>query len=121
MILSNGTFYEFVSFDDENFDADGTLRPNPTALSIEEVDANAPYALLMSTCAGTWRYLLGDVIQFTDVGTAEIVITGRTQHFLNLCGEHLSGINMSDAVERLEDRLGLSGPGIYRRRPPTSD
>lgn len=110
MLLNNGIFYEFVPFTDDNFDADGTIRPNPTALTIGEVEERVPYVLLLSTCAGAWRYLLGDVIEFTDVDAGEIRITGRTKHFLNLCGEHLSGVNMSDAVERVEDLLGLAIP-----------
>lgn len=110
MLLNNGIFYEFVPFTDDNFDADGTIRPNATALTIGDVEEWVPYALLLSTCAGTWRYLLGDVIEFTDVDAVEIRITGRTKHFLNLCGEHLSGVNMSDAVERVEDLLGLAIP-----------
>jgi len=110
MLLNNGLFYEFVPFTSENIGPDGHLRENPTVLSIDEVEAGTPYALLLSTCAGAWRYLLGDVVQFTDPARAEIIITGRTQHFLNLCGEHLSGVNMSDAIERVEDRLGLSVP-----------
>lgn len=110
MLLNNGIFYEFVPFTNDNFDADGTIRPTPTALTIDAVDEGVPYALLLSTCAGAWRYLLGDVIEFTDVDAGEIRITGRTKHFLNLCGEHLSGVNMSDAVERVEDLLGLAIP-----------
>ena len=44
----------------------------------------------LSTCAGAWRYLIGDVIKFTSLEECEIIITGRTKHFLSLCGEHLS-------------------------------
>ncbi len=110
MLLDNGLFYEFVPFTDDNVDADGRVRDNPTALTIDEVEADTPYAVLLTTCSGAWRYLLGDVIEFTDVDAAEIEVTGRTQHFLNLCGEHLSGANMADAVERLENQFEVSIP-----------
>ena len=54
---------------------------------IDQVEEDKEYALLLSTCAGTWRYLIGDVIRFVNVKDCEIVITGRTKHFLSLCGE----------------------------------
>ncbi len=55
----------------------------------------------------TWRYLIGDMIKFTSLEHNEIVITGRTKHFLNLCGEHLSQENMNMAIRRVEDQLNI--------------
>src|SRR6185295_13712921 len=66
------------------------------------------YALLLSTCAGAWRYLIGDVIKFTSIEESEIHITGRTKHFLSLCGEHLSVENMNKAIELVSDELNVS-------------
>lgn len=110
MLLNNGIFYEFVPFTDDNFDADGHIVDEPQTLTIDEVEEGTPYALLLSTCAGAWRYLLGDVIQFADVDTAAITIAGRTQHFLNLAGEHLSVGNMVQAVEALEAAFDVPVP-----------
>jgi hypothetical protein len=62
---------------------------------------------LLSTCAGAWRYLIGDVIRFTSVEESEIVITGRTKHFLSLCGEHLSVDNMNKAIECVANELNI--------------
>jgi hypothetical protein len=107
MLLDNGIFYEFVPFNEQNFDTDGNLKPNALALSIKDVELGKEYALLMSTCAGAWRYLIGDTIRFTDLEHAEIVITGRTKHYLSLCGEHLSVENMSRAIKLTADDLKL--------------
>ena len=49
-------------------------------------------------------------IKFTSKANSEIVITGRTKHFLNLCGEHLSQENMNRAVQLTEEQLGISFP-----------
>lgn len=65
MVLNNGIFYEFVPFEDKNFDDQGEVRPDAETLLIDEVVEGKEYALLLSTCAGTWRYLIGDVIRFT--------------------------------------------------------
>jgi len=110
MLLNGGVFFEFVPFNDDNFDADGQISDDAAVRSVGEVEAGVPYALLLSTCAGAWRYLLGDVIEFTDVEEAKIRFAGRTQHFLNFCGEHLSGVNMNRAAEMLGDQLGMPIP-----------
>ncbi|XOV91112.1 MAG: GH3 auxin-responsive promoter family protein [Bacteroidota bacterium] len=107
LVLNNGIFYEFVPFTDENFTEDGELKDGVTTLSIHEVEENKDYALLITTNAGTWRYLIGDVIRFASKEDSEIVITGRTKLFLSLCGEHLSMDNMSKAVELVSKDLNL--------------
>ncbi len=98
LVTDNGIYFEFVPFTDENFDEEGNIKANPQTLTINQVDEDKEYALLLSTCAGAWRYLIGDVIKFTSVDDAEILIAGRTKHFLSLCGEHLSVDNMNKAL-----------------------
>lgn len=103
MLLDNGIFFEFVPFTEENFDGDGNIKPNAKAITIKDAELGKDYALLMSTCAGAWRYLIGDTIRFTNLEHAEIVITGRTKHYLSLCGEHLSVENMNRAIKMTAD------------------
>lgn len=107
LVYDNCLFFEFVPFDDQNFDEDGDMVDNPVALTIDEVEENKEYALLLSTCAGAWRYLIGDTVKFTSKADSEIVITGRTKHFLSICGEHLSVENMSQAIKMLCDELNV--------------
>lgn len=107
MNLNNGIFFEFVPFTDKNFDAEGAIVDQPETLLIDEVEEDKEYALLMSTNAGAWRYLIGDTIKFTSKLRSEILITGRTKHFLSLCGEHLSVDNMNHAIARLADEFNL--------------
>jgi hypothetical protein len=108
LVLNNGIFYEFVPFDDDNFDVNGEVKPEAETLLIDQVEEGKEYAILLSTCAGAWRYLIGDVIKFTSLEESEIVITGRTKHFLSLCGEHLSVDNMNKAVELVANDLNIS-------------
>ena len=51
--------------------------------------------------------MIGDVVKFTSVEKNEIIITGRTKHFLSLCGEHLSQDNMNRAVELVSAELNI--------------
>lgn len=110
LILNNNIFFEFVPFDDKNFDSDGKMIDNPHALMIHEVEEGKEYALLMSTNSGAWRYLIGDTIKFVDLEKSEVVITGRTKHFLSLVGEHLSVENMNKAIELVSEELNVSIP-----------
>ena len=101
---------EFVPFNDANFDADGKMVEKPEALMIHEVEEGRDYALLMSTNAGAWRYLIGDTVRFVNKERAEVVITGRTKHFLSLVGEHLSVENMNKAIQLVSEELNISIP-----------
>jgi hypothetical protein len=110
LILDNNIFMEFVPFDDKNFDSEGKMVENPEALMIHEVEEGKDYALLMSTNAGAWRYLLGDTLRFVNLEKNEVAITGRTKHFLSLVGEHLSVENMNRAIQLVSEELNISIP-----------
>ena len=108
LVLNNGIFHEFVPFNDVNFDEEGNIRPEASTLKIDEIEEGKDYALLISTCAGAWRYLIGDVIRFVSKEESEIIISGRTKHFLSLCGEHLSVDNMNKAIELTAEEHDLN-------------
>jgi len=110
LALNNNIFFEFVPFDDYNFDSEGNMVENPEVLMIHEVEENKDYSILISTNAGAWRYAIGDTVKFIDKERSEIVITGRTKHFLSLVGEHLSVDNMNKAVEMVSEELNISIP-----------
>lgn len=108
LVLNNGIFYEFVPFDENNFLSSGEIKPEAETVTIDQVVEGKEYAILLSSCAGAWRYLIGDVIKFVSVEDSEIIITGRTKHFLSLCGEHLSVDNMNKAIELVSDEMNIS-------------
>ncbi|MFZ1807767.1 MAG: GH3 auxin-responsive promoter family protein [Cyclobacteriaceae bacterium] len=107
LVLNNGIFYEFIPFVDKNFNSSGEVKPDAESLYIDQVEEGKEYAILLSTCSGAWRYLIGDVIKFVSVEESEIIITGRTKHFLSLCGEHLSVDNMNKAIEVVSDEMNI--------------
>ena len=108
LVLNNGIFFEFVPFTERNFDSEGTIVETPETFHIGQVQEDVEYALLLSTCSGAWRYLIGDVVKFTSLDRYEIIITGRTKHFLSLCGEHLSQDNMNRAIELVSGELNIN-------------
>ncbi len=107
LVLNNGIFYEFIPFTEDNFDEEGLLKEDPKTFKIDQVEKGKEYALLITTNAGAWRYLIGDVIRFESLAESEITIVGRTKHFMSLCGEHLSSDNMNKAIELVEEELNI--------------
>jgi hypothetical protein len=110
LALNDHIFFEFVPFNSDNFDADGNLVENPEALMIHQVEEGKDYAILLSTTAGAWRYLIGDTVRFVNKERCEIIITGRTKHFLSLVGEHLSVDNMNKAIKLASEEMNVNIP-----------
>jgi len=100
-----GLYFEFIPFNESNFDSTGNILEGAQAISISQVKEGVDYAILLSTCAGSWRYLIGDTIKFIDLEKSELIVTGRTKHFLSICGEHLSVDNMNEAIVSLQENL----------------
>jgi GH3 auxin-responsive promoter len=111
LVRNAGIFFEFIPFTDEFFDGDGKLKTQfPRTETLRTAKLGQAYALVISTCAGAWRYLIGDVVKFVSMSPPEIIIDGRTKHFLSLCGEHLSVDNMTQAITQVAKELGLHFP-----------
>lgn len=91
LMLDYGIYYEFLPI--ENIGED-----NPKTLELSEVELNKNYALIISTNAGLWRYMIGDTIKFTNLHPFRIQITGRTRHFINAFGEELIIENAEKAL-----------------------
>lgn len=51
LVLNNGLFFEFIPFNEDNFTSDGSLKENPKALLIDEVQEGKEYAIVLSTNA----------------------------------------------------------------------
>jgi len=108
LVLNTEIFYEFIPFTDDNFDEDGNPKPDPQTYLINEVQEGVEYAVVISTCSGAWRYIIGDVLRFTNAVEHEIAIVGRTKQFLSLCGEHMSIDNMNKAIETVSKKLKIT-------------
>lgn len=108
LVVDNGIYFEFVPFEDKNMTDDGKVHPEAEILTMADVEENRDYTLLISTSAGAWRYMIGDTIKFTDKERHEIIITGRTKHFLNVVGSQLSVHKMNVAIQSLEERLQVT-------------
>ncbi|MHA7056925.1 GH3 family domain-containing protein [Aquimarina sp. M1] len=110
LITDNGIYFEFVPFQPEYINQDGSLKQNAPSIALADVETDQDYVLLMSTVSGAWRYIIGDTIEFTDVERAEIRITGRTKFFLNVVGSQLSVNKMNAALREIEEKFDIETP-----------
>lgn len=108
LICNNGIYFEFVPFEADNLNEDGSIADNAPSLNITEVSEGVDYILVLSTVAGAWRYMIGDTIAFTNKELAEIKITGRTKFFLNVVGSQLSVNKMDDAVSSINENFPVN-------------
>ncbi len=107
LIVDNGIFFEFVVFEEDNIDDSGCVKQGVKSLTIEQAQEDTEYVLIISTVAGAWRYMIGDTVIITDKERAEVRISGRTKHYLNVVGEQLSIQKMNLAIEHLEQQCNL--------------
>lgn len=82
--INGGIFYEFVKAED-------AFKENPERITLEEVELETNYALILSTNAGLWAYELGDTVKFVSTNPYRIMFTGRVKHFISAFGEHVIG------------------------------
>ncbi len=127
LIPDIGVFYEFVPLSEID-------EPDARAFTADEVEPGERYVVVMSTCAGLWRYILGDVVEFDSVprpgarggtaGPARVRIVGRHRHFINAFGENLIVEHIEHGVAQAARETGLEVgeftaapvyPGLGRR------
>lgn len=82
LMVDYGIFYEFIPLEEVG-------KEQPHAYCLEEVETGRNYAMVISTSAGLWRYMIGDTVKFTSRNPYKFIITGRTKHFINAFGEEL--------------------------------
>lgn len=101
LLLANaGIFYEFIP-------ADEYYNDNPLRVSLEDVELEKNYALILSTNAGLWGYSIGDTIKFVSKNPYKILVTGRIKHFISAFGEHVIGEEVEHALLTVANQEGV--------------
>lgn len=115
LLTDNGVFFEFVPL--ERID-----DANPEAVSCWEVRPGQRYVVVLTTCAGLWRYVIGDVVEFDSVpgglggggvespgreGPCRLRIVGRHRQFINAFGENIIVEHVERAVAEAARATGI--------------
>ena len=91
LCVEHGLFYEFVPV--EEIDS-----KNPTRHWIGSIETDINYAVVVSSCAGLWSFIIGDTVRFVDRTPPRLIVTGRLSYSLSAFGEHLIGEEIETAI-----------------------
>ena len=101
LLLDNGIFYEFIPLDQL-----GSAQPD--CRWVGDVEPGVNYALAVTTCAGLWRYLVGDTVTVVERDPPRVLVTGRTSYMLSAFGEHVIGSEVERAVAEAARAIGAT-------------
>ncbi|MBK6546893.1 MAG: GH3 auxin-responsive promoter family protein [Saprospiraceae bacterium] len=91
LVLNDGIFYEFIP-------KDSILDPNAERIQLEDVSLNTDYAIILTTNAGLWSYLIGDLVRFVSLKPHKIKVSGRISQFISAFGEHVISSEIDQAI-----------------------
>ena len=93
LCVNHGIFYEFIRSSE-------FFEENPRRISLEGVEMEVNYVLILNTNAGLWGYNIGDTIKFVSINPYRIVVTGRIKHFTSAFGEHVIAEEVEKSLQQ---------------------
>ena len=99
LLLDNGLFFEFVPADELEADT-------PTRHWLGTIEPGINYALVVSSNAGLWSYIVGDTVEFASLSPPRVIVTGRTSYSLSAFGEHLIEAEIEAAIAGAAEEIG---------------
>lgn len=96
LMLDYGIYYEFIPMKDLDLDTPA----NSKTITLDQVELEKDYALVITTNTGLWRYMIGDTIRFKSKYPFKIRVSGRTKNFINTFGEELMIHNAETALTK---------------------
>jgi len=100
LLVDAGIFYEFIPTEEY-------FNENPTRISLEDVELNKNYAIILNTNAGLWGYSIGDTIKFVSKDPYRILVSGRIKHYISAFGEHVIGEEVEYAILSVASEEGV--------------
>lgn len=97
--VDHGLFFEFVPVEE--------LESNrPTRHWLGTIETGVNYALVLTTCAGLWSWIIGDTVRFVERDPPRLLVTGRTAFTLSAFGEHLIDAEIEEAIADAAKAVG---------------
>ncbi len=97
--IAEGIFFEFIP-------ADKFGKNDAPCLTIDQVELGVNYAIIITTKAGLYRYVIGDTVKFVCDDPYRIIVTGRTEHFISAFGEHVISEEVESAIAEVSEKHG---------------
>lgn len=100
LFTDHGTFYEFIPFQEYG-------KENPTVLTLDQVEVDKDYVIMITNTSGLRRYVLGDTIRFTTLNPWRIKISGRTKYYIDVVGECVTADYSDRALLAAGNKTGV--------------
>ncbi|HEY1060838.1 MAG TPA: GH3 auxin-responsive promoter family protein [Daejeonella sp.] len=100
LLVDSGIFYEFIPSDEY-------YNENPGRVSLEDVEIDKNYAIILNTNAGLWGYSIGDTVKFVSKNPYRILVSGRIKHFISAFGEHVICEEVEHAILSVAGQEGV--------------
>lgn len=91
--LDGNIFFEFVP-------PDQLKKVAPDRRWIGNIETNTDYAIVITSAAGLWSYVVGDIVRFVETDPPRLLVVGRVQQGLSTFGEHLIESELAEAVAK---------------------
>jgi hypothetical protein len=101
VVPDHNIFFEFVPVEELG-------RDRPIRHTLADVELGVQYAVVLTSCAGVWSYIIGDTIAFERKDPPLIRFTGRTKYFLSAFGEHLISEEVEKAIAHAASECGVN-------------
>jgi hypothetical protein len=101
LIPDHQIFFEFVPVAELG-------QSKPARHTAADVVPGVQYAVVLTTCAGLWSYVLGDTVCFERRDPPLLRFTGRTRYGLSAFGEHLISEEIERAVAQAAEATGAA-------------
>lgn len=99
--LDGQIFFEFVPIDQ-------LFSPNPARHWVANIRKDVDYAIVVSTAAGLWSYIVGDIVRFVDVSPPRLLVVGRVENSMSAFGEHLIEDEIAEAVATAASEVSMT-------------
>lgn len=106
LVPDHDVFFEFVPAED--LDSSGKPKDGAARHTVAEIQAGVRYAVVVTSCAGVWAYLIGDTVTFEQTNPPLLRFSGRTKNFLSAFGEHLIEEEVEKAVAHAARACGVT-------------
>ncbi|MEE4256416.1 MAG: GH3 auxin-responsive promoter family protein [Bacteroidales bacterium] len=97
--VNSGIFFEFIPVSEVD-------AASPERISLEEVETGTDYALVLSSNAGLWAYMLGDTVRFVSLNPYRLLVTGRVSQYISAFGEHVIASEVEEALAEMSSAAG---------------
>lgn len=101
LLFNTENYYEFIPYSEIH-------QEKPKILSLDKLEIDGQYELVITNNTGLYRYRMGDIIKVNQLNPMRFELVGRTKNSINVFGEELMVNNTEQAIAELHKEFDFS-------------